>query len=81
PNVTWPSFGLPVGYTSSGYMHSSNEGSAAAQVIQVPMDTNNEFSASQPRAHQVLPRDTNNEFSTSQPRAHQVLPTKESRKP
>ncbi|MCI34869.1 hypothetical protein A2U01_0056090 [Trifolium medium] len=38
-------------------LHLSNEGSVAAQVIQVPMGTNKEFSASQPRAHQVLPRD------------------------
>ncbi|MCI87204.1 hypothetical protein A2U01_0108485, partial [Trifolium medium] len=38
-------------------MHLSNEGSAAAKVIQVPMGTNNEFSANQPRAHQVFPRD------------------------
>ncbi|MCI91021.1 hypothetical protein A2U01_0112315, partial [Trifolium medium] len=38
-------------------MHLSNEGSAAAQIIQVSMGTNNEFSANQPRAHQVLPRD------------------------
>ncbi|MCI59322.1 hypothetical protein A2U01_0080577 [Trifolium medium] len=51
--VTWPPSGLPVGYTPSGYMHLSNEGPAAAQVFQVPMGTNTEFSASQPRAHQV----------------------------
>ncbi|MCI74052.1 hypothetical protein A2U01_0095316, partial [Trifolium medium] len=38
-------------------LHPSNERSAAAQAIQVPMGTNNEFSASQPKAHQVLPRD------------------------
>ncbi|MCI46895.1 hypothetical protein A2U01_0068136, partial [Trifolium medium] len=57
PNVTWPSSGLPVEYTHSGYMHSSNERSAAAQVIQVPMGTGTEFAANRPRAHQVLPRD------------------------
>ncbi|MCI86202.1 hypothetical protein A2U01_0107482, partial [Trifolium medium] len=38
-------------------MHPSNEGSAAAQVIQVPMGTGTKFSASQPRAHQVSSRD------------------------
>ncbi|MCI63043.1 hypothetical protein A2U01_0084300, partial [Trifolium medium] len=37
-------------------MHPSNEGSAAAQVIQAPMGTNTKFFAIQPRAHQVLPR-------------------------
>ncbi|MCI44145.1 hypothetical protein A2U01_0065384, partial [Trifolium medium] len=57
PNVSWPPFGLPVGYTPSGYMHSSNKRSDAAQVIQVPMGTGTEFSASQPRAHQVSSRD------------------------
>ncbi|MCI76880.1 hypothetical protein A2U01_0098150, partial [Trifolium medium] len=57
PNVTWPPSGSPVEYTPSGYMHLSNEGSAAAQVIQVPMGINNDFSTSQPRAHQVLPKD------------------------
>ncbi|MCI51997.1 hypothetical protein A2U01_0073241, partial [Trifolium medium] len=57
PNVTWHPSGVPVEYTPSGYMHLSNEGSAAALVIQVPMGTNNEFYASQSRAHQVLPRD------------------------
>ncbi|MCI44779.1 hypothetical protein A2U01_0066018, partial [Trifolium medium] len=34
-NVTWPLFGLPVGCTPSRYMHPSNKGFAAAQVIQV----------------------------------------------
>ncbi|CAJ2644360.1 unnamed protein product [Trifolium pratense] len=55
-NVIWPPDGLPVGCTSSRYTHPSNEGPAAAQVIQAPMGTNAEFFASQPRAHQVLPR-------------------------
>ncbi|MCI78831.1 hypothetical protein A2U01_0100102, partial [Trifolium medium] len=41
-NTAWPLYGLAIGYTPSGYMHPSNEGSAAAQVIQVPMGTNNE---------------------------------------
>ncbi|MCI64753.1 hypothetical protein A2U01_0086011, partial [Trifolium medium] len=50
----WPPSGLPVEYTPSGYMH---DGYVAAKVIQLPMGTNNEFSANQPRAHQVLPRD------------------------
>ncbi|MCI32121.1 hypothetical protein A2U01_0053333 [Trifolium medium] len=47
----------PVGYIPSGNIHSSNEESAAAQDIQVSMGTDTEFSANQPRAHQVLPRD------------------------
>ncbi|MCH87938.1 hypothetical protein A2U01_0008819, partial [Trifolium medium] len=54
--VTWPPSDLPVGYTSSGYIHPSNEGSAADQVIQVPIGTGTEFFANHPRAHQVLPR-------------------------
>ncbi|MCI06776.1 hypothetical protein A2U01_0027836, partial [Trifolium medium] len=57
-NVAWPPFGLPVGYTTSGYMYPSNKGSTSAQVNQVPMGTNTEVLASQPRAHQVLPRTT-----------------------
>ncbi|MCI36848.1 hypothetical protein A2U01_0058071, partial [Trifolium medium] len=35
-NVTWPLFGLPVEYTPSGYIHSSNEGSAAARSNKKP---------------------------------------------
>ncbi|MCI23802.1 hypothetical protein A2U01_0044984, partial [Trifolium medium] len=67
-NVTWPLFGLPVGYTPSGYRHPSNEGSAAAKVNQVPMGTNTEFLASQPRARQVLPRATVPQESLGDPR-------------
>ncbi|MCI37785.1 hypothetical protein A2U01_0059011, partial [Trifolium medium] len=67
PNAIWPPFGLPIGYTSSGYVPTSIEVQPGPQNVQVPLN-HAEIPNGQTRVPPVQPGLISSQESLEDPR-------------